>query len=177
MTYRCFHCGRAVGPEDNEIHQLILRHLQEPIEEELTATYDLVAGQGDPDQYDANHNAVLCRACLEIGLKAADAALQDRHAKALEAGQAAAEADTETPFRWGMNVLRERAAEAGIELGERIDEEVFRRLGLPMVVACTHCEETMAFPAAFVDGEGRCYCGDCGEALSPGSLLDVAIPN
>jgi hypothetical protein len=61
----------------------------------------------------------------------------------------------------GMEILRERASKASLELGSTIPESVFRSLGLPMIVSCTNCEATLALPAAYIDLDDQIYCGDC----------------
>lgn len=63
-----------------------------------------------------------------------------------------------------MDVLRERAVEAGLPQGipsEPISEVMFGFLGLPMVVACTGCTTTMALPSALVDDDGTVWCAEC----------------
>jgi hypothetical protein len=62
----------------------------------------------------------------------------------------------------GMEILRERAAARGIEIGDEISMSMFDELGLPMVVACTGCEMTMAMPNSLVADDGHTYCSDCG---------------
>lgn len=39
----------------------------------------------------------------------------------------------------------------------------FAENGLPMIVACSCCEMTMASPNALVDDEGHCFCAGCAE--------------
>ena len=68
-------------------------------------------------------------------------------------------------MKTGTDVLNERAKAAGITLGTIIEMEVFDRLGLPMIVACTHCEMTLAFPNAVV-GDGHTFCQSCAECLA-----------
>lgn len=41
----------------------------------------------------------------------------------------------------------------------------FSKHGLPMVVACTCCQMTMASPSALVDEDGSVYCSTCGDQL------------
>jgi hypothetical protein len=62
----------------------------------------------------------------------------------------------------GMEVLQQRAAERGIALSEQISMATFDELGLPMIVACTACEMTMALPNAVVADNGQVFCSDCG---------------
>jgi len=44
-----------------------------------------------------------------------------------------------------------------------VSGEWFAERGLPMVVACTCCQTTMALPSAKVDDDGYIYCQCCGE--------------
>lgn len=39
----------------------------------------------------------------------------------------------------------------------------FSERGLPMVVACTCCQMTMALPSAVIDDDGNVYCPQCAE--------------
>lgn len=39
--------------------------------------------------------------------------------------------------------------------------EEFAKAGLPLIVQCKTCYQTMAFPTATVDREGYCYCSEC----------------
>jgi len=42
-----------------------------------------------------------------------------------------------------------------------VPAEAFAKVGLPLIVRCAGCQETMAFPTALVDDEGRTWCDDC----------------
>lgn len=39
----------------------------------------------------------------------------------------------------------------------------FASHGLPMIVACSCCEMTMALPSAMIDEHGHCFCSNCAE--------------
>jgi hypothetical protein len=64
-------------------------------------------------------------------------------------------------WKTGIEVLQERARAAGITLKNSIGEDIFAALDLPMLVHCTHCQETMSMPAAHIDRRGRTFCPDC----------------
>jgi len=60
--------------------------------------------------------------------------------------------------RTGLDVLAERGVDV---TAPTIPAEEFSRVGLPLVVACTGCDTTMAMPCAMVDDLNRCWCDDC----------------
>jgi len=67
-------------------------------------------------------------------------------------------------FREGMEVLRERAAQARINLEQYegiIPGAIVENLGIPIVVACTDCGINMAGPTAYISPDGHTYCGEC----------------
>lgn len=84
-------------------------------------------------------------------------------------------ADAETPlFRTGWEIVEERARTLSFDLEAEkaahdggITGEAFDALGLPLVVACSGCEMTMAFPNSYVDQHGRIWCDDCGGGAPP----------
>jgi hypothetical protein len=45
-----------------------------------------------------------------------------------------------------------------------IDSGWFAYHGLPMVVSCYNCVETMALPSAFIDDNNYCYCENCSKS-------------
>ena len=44
---------------------------------------------------------------------------------------------------------------------DTISGDWFEENHLPMVVACSCCEMTMALPSAMIDEDGKVYCTDC----------------
>ena len=44
-----------------------------------------------------------------------------------------------------------------------INGEWFHKNGLPMIVACSCCDMTMASPNCYVDDDGCCYCSGCAD--------------
>ena len=46
---------------------------------------------------------------------------------------------------------------------ESVSGEWFAERRLPMIVACTCCEMTMALPSAMVDDDGYIFCSSCSE--------------
>jgi hypothetical protein len=46
-----------------------------------------------------------------------------------------------------------------------ISDAWFAENGLPMIVACSCCEMTMASPSALVDDEGHCFCRICASSF------------
>lgn len=52
--------------------------------------------------------------------------------------------------------------EMGIELPKgEINGSWFAKNGLPMIVECSCCGETMALPSAVIDDDGTIYCHSC----------------
>lgn len=71
-------------------------------------------------------------------------------------------------MRTGVDVLKRRAADRGVTLPDDVwPEDLFTGLGLPLVVECTDCGTTMAFPSALVDGAGFTYCAGCADETIP----------
>lgn len=68
-----------------------------------------------------------------------------------------------------MKTAREYLAEHNPEFTkateglDSIPGSLFQQHGVPMVVACTHCQMTMAVFSALIDEDGRCFCGDCAQ--------------
>lgn len=63
----------------------------------------------------------------------------------------------------GKDLLLVYAEEAGVELdltGE-ISFDVFAKCGLPPIVSCCSCGETMVVTSCFVDTEMDVYCESC----------------
>ena len=46
---------------------------------------------------------------------------------------------------------------------DSIDGGWFAAHGLPLIVACSCCEMTMALPSAMIDEHGHCFCSNCAE--------------
>ena len=56
----------------------------------------------------------------------------------------------------------------------------FSEHGLPMIVACTCCQTTMALPSALIDGNNDIFCHDCAgddEEVEDEYTLDDLGPN
>ncbi len=65
-------------------------------------------------------------------------------------------------MKTGIQVIEEFARKAGFEVPQdSIPDTLFAALRLPMIVACSSCEMTMALPSATVDREYRCFCHEC----------------
>lgn len=66
-----------------------------------------------------------------------------------------------------MKTAREYLAEHSPAFAEAIKGldsipgDLFQQHGVPMVVACTHCQMTMAVFSAKVDDHGNTWCVDC----------------
>lgn len=67
-------------------------------------------------------------------------------------------------MKTGDQIIRERGI---IPVGDQITEQEFIDAGLPMVVECTGCTMTMAFPTSHIDDNGQIYCSDCVLGLEP----------
>lgn len=63
----------------------------------------------------------------------------------------------------GADLLLEYAKEAGVEvdLKGEISYDTFAKCGLPPVVSCCSCGETMFVTSCFVDTKMDVYCGSC----------------
>lgn len=67
-------------------------------------------------------------------------------------------------MREAIKLLEEAAEAQGVKLYEddgAISGRTFMELGVPMVVACTGCEMTMAVTNSLVDDDGYIWCRSC----------------
>ena len=61
-------------------------------------------------------------------------------------------------YRTGIDLVRQVASDK-----ESYDWADHDAAGVPMIVACTGCTETMPGAAALIDADGCCWCADCVE--------------
>jgi hypothetical protein len=61
-------------------------------------------------------------------------------------------------LKWGLDLLT-----AAVGVKDSYDFMDHALAGLPMIMACSDCETTMAGAGAFIDAEGSCWCGDCAQ--------------
>lgn len=65
-------------------------------------------------------------------------------------------------MKTGEDVARARGLKFE-DYKDGVPAEAFANVGLPLIVHCTGCEETLSFPASLVDADGRIWCEDCGD--------------
>jgi hypothetical protein len=59
-------------------------------------------------------------------------------------------------------VFNERAVRPGIDVTKRyIPTDVFGRVGIPLIVACTRCGMTLPIREGYVEDSGYTDCADC----------------
>ena len=57
--------------------------------------------------------------------------------------------------------------ELGLDLTDQksLGGNWFAEHGIPMIVSCTCCHDTLNVASAIIDGDKNCFCRECGEEL------------